>query len=824
MKQIKMKLTTIEIKMFFFICLSVIYTPCLKAQLFNKGVIKGSLVNDEKTPLGSATIFLKNNKDSSLYRTTLSNDQGIFSFDLIKEGTYFLEVSMSGFEKKTRQNIMVNETAPETDLGVIALTGVSKMLRDVMVKSQAPFIERQSDKTVVNVENSIIGAGTTVLEMMEKLPGVQITPDGHISLNGKPGVNVFIDGKATLISSEDLTGLLRGMSSSTIQKIEIMAKPSAKFDAAGNAGIINIVKKKNRKEGLNGSVNGSIGQGRYGKYNVGFMISLKNKGYNLFFNNTIVYNKTLFIREITSDIFDQDNSLTIEQVAKSYAVTSTKTYTPLLGADFYLSKKTSLSFSGTGAMQLSTVQINADMDELDNQKIKTKRVEFKSINRNKPYNYSASMHLMHQIDTTGKQISVDVDYSHYLYNPNQDITNALYDAGNIFLNESQSLLDGNRKLNIYAAKADYSQPLKGNGRLEFGWKSSYVNAVNNNKFYNKIGDQKVIDSSQSDYSVNKENINALYLNINKEYKKLTVEAGLRAEYTWNKGEQLFTGQQIKRSYVQLFPTLFVDYKINNEHAFNIKIVRRTDRVGYADMVPFRRPLSSTTYFTGNPNLRPQVSFNNELNYSFQDAFFVTIGFDFYHDYIKTMPFLDDNKTTVTRIPGNISSSRGYNIDLAYSKKLKPWWSTDNSFSFFNQSYKGSVNGFSLDDRGLPSFLLTTANTFFINKKFSAECRLKYKHKSRDVAETYDAFYSVNLGIKHLLFNNKGTLTINANNIFNSENRGSVDKYKNLNQYWYLRFDTRVVSVNFSYRFGKDKASIRTSSISDEEKQRTRISN
>lgn len=810
-----------------FICMGVllVFAHSLVAQPLNRGTIKGKLVNEQQAAISHASILLKNSADSLLYRTIQSNEQGTFSFNSIKAGNYFLEISIIGFKTIIKPGIVITDTLAEIDMGTVVLQNASKTLGEVVVQSKPPLIERHADKTVVNVENSIIGAGTTALEMMEKLPGVQVTPDGQIRLNGKSGVTVYIDGKAMLISAEDLAGLLRGMSSSAIQKIEIMTNPSAKFEASGGGGVINIVKKKNRKEGVNGSVGGGFGQGGYSRYNGNFLISYKNKYYNLVFSNSYIHNKQFFTREITTDIFDQNNSLRQEQVSVSNAITTTKTYTPSLGIDFYLSNRTSLSFSGTGSIQSSNVRMDANMDELDKQKIKTGRTDFSSINKSRPYNYMAGLHLAHQFDSTGRAISVDMDYSNYWTDPYQTIANFLYDTSNNFKQKGLSLLDGSRKLDIYAAKADYSQPLKGNALLEFGWKSSYVKAVNNNKFYNEINTQYHFDSSQSDYTINKENINALYVNLDKKYKKVGLQAALRAEQTTTKVEQLLTGYQVKRNYFWLFPSLSIDYKINDKHELTINTSRRASRPSYASMIPFRRPLSTTTFFKGNPNLVPEILYINEIKYNYQNTYFVTFAFDFHKDYISIIPILDDNKVTVTRTPSNIRRAFGYNVDLAYSKDLAPWWSTNNSFTFYYQRFKGTINDVSLNFDATHSFLFSTNNSFVINKSLSAECSFSYQHKNKFIGQTENAYSSLDLGIRKLLFNKRATIAINTNNILQSQNRASVDRYVNLVQYWYLKFDARVVRVNFTYRFGKGKAAaMRSRPVSDDEQRRTRISN
>lgn len=791
------------------------------AQSFYKGIIKGSLVNERKAPLMDATVILKNAKDSSIYRTALSTDGGIFLFHSLPEGNYFIEITSVGFEKMTTPGIQVNEAKAETDLGALEVKNASKMLGGITVKGQAPMIERQIDKTVVNIENSITGEGSSALEVMQKLPGVQVTQGGDITLNGKTGVTLFIDGKATYLSSADLANLLRGMASSSIQKIEIMTKPSAKFDAAGSGGVINIIKKRNRKEGLNGTVNGGLGWGRYGRYNCGFTTSYKNKGYNLFVNMAYLYNKTLLKTKITSDVFNESHLLT-EQLSENSNIRASNSYTPLLGMEFYLSKRTTLSLSGTSSIQVANNKTSSLLDELDSNKLKTGSLTFVNKVRDKPFNYIASLHLTHQLDTTGKEISLDLDYSKNWNRTNQDISNIFHDAGGSFMDDSNTILNQHRNLYICAAKADYSQPIRGNGRLEAGWKSSYVKADNDDKLYNVIGNAKQFDSSGSNHTINEENINAFYLNINKAYKKLTLQGGLRAEHTWTKGEQLQNGQLIKRNYVQLFPSLFLDYKINKNNGLNLKVARRTDRAVYSQMNPFRRPLSPTLFFQGNPNLKPQLSINTEIVYSWKNALFLTFGYDFFQDYIGTIPYLDTNNVTVTRVPTNIKGARSFNFDIGYSKKVNAWWSTNNNVTIYKQSFQGKTNEFSLDNKGILSYDFNQNNSFILNDKLSAETNFRIISKHRVIGTTYGGYYILNLGLKQKVLKNQGSLSLNVTNILQSEDESSTYEYRNIYQNWRANFYTRAVSLNFTYRFGKGKTSqLRAGQGSEEEQKRTR---
>ena len=734
--------------------------------------------------------------------------------------TIFLEVSVIGYNTFTKENILLTENDSIVNAGNLDLQTADKMLSEVIVKSAVPYIERKIDRTVVNIANSITSEGSTALEIMKKLPGVQVGTDGQISLNGKAGVNVYIDGKPTYLSSDDLSNLLNGMSASSVQKIEIMTNPPAKYDAAGTAGIINIIKKKNQKEGLNGSINAGFGQSYYSRYNTGFSLSYKNQQFNLFFNNTYGYNKNLSRRNVTSDILNVNDQLVTEQASANSDAGSSSDYRPTLAMDIYLSKRTTLTLSGTAGTGVSHNLISSGMDILDSTLKKTNHINFGSTLNIKPFNYTTGIQLSHQFDTTGNSINIDIDYSDYATSPLQRNVTSFYDANGSFINEADAVLRQHRQLNIYAATADYTKPLKNKGQFETGIKSSYVKAVNDNTYYNQAGGQTMVDSTQSNYSINDENINAAYVNLNKTYHKLSVQAGLRAEQTIAKGKQLLTGQTINQNYFQLFPSVFFDYVLNDKNTFNIKLSRRTERANYSEMVPFRRPQTATLYFQGNPNLKPQITWHNEISWSYKNSFSIDFGYDINRDYIRTLPFLDSNKTTITRIPTNIRGAHSWNIDIGYSKKILNFWSTDNILSIYQNYFTGMVNGFSLDNNGLPSIYLTTNNSFSINDELSAECNFEYNSKRQIVTSTFGAYSILSFGLKWFILKKKASIVINANNVLQTEGHNGIDRYRGLYQYSNFYFYTRSVSINFTCRFGRGKTvKAHINSGSEEEQKR-----
>jgi outer membrane receptor protein involved in Fe transport len=681
----------------------------------------------------------------------------------------------------------------------------SKMLQRVTIKANIPLVVHQLDKTVVNIAQNITTEGMTVWEALRKLPGVQVTPDGQITLNGKPGVNVLIDGKTTYLSAGDLQALLDGMQASGIQRIELMSNPSAKYDAAGTGGIINIIRKKNSRAGFNGSVNAGVTQGYYDSYNSSFTLNYKNDRFNLFFNDTYIYNKRFSAGHLNSTISGIDNQLLTDQVSDNKNNNTARSDRPTLDLDLYLSKRTTLTLSGTAGFGSTINGLVSAMDILDSLGSKVNHLAYTSNLKDNPFNYTAGVQLVRQLDTAGRSITINADHSEYRNYPLQTTYSTLDDATGNFVSETDNRLVQHRQLDIYAAKADYVQPANHKGNFEAGLKSSYVKADHDNTVYDQYGSVRVLDPAQSDYSVNTENINAAYVNLTQSWSGISAEAGLRAEQTVTKGTDLLTGDVVDLNYLQLFPTLFLNDKIDDQNILTLRLGRRTDRPDYHELVPFRRPQSATLFFQGNPNLKPQVSWHGELGWNFLHAFTLTLNGDLYSNYIRTFPFLDSNKTTITRRPTNVQKARSWEIDLNYSKKLFSWWQTDNTAAIYRNDFSGQAAGYSLDNPGIVSLQFNANNSFKISPVLYAECDFEYDTKRQYVNSTFGAYTDLDLGLKYTTFGGRGSFTLNGNNVLQSEDHYAIDRNAGLYQVSYMHFHTRSVSLNFAYRFGSGSA-------------------
>ncbi|MCW3466337.1 TonB dependent receptor [Chitinophaga nivalis] len=798
-------------------CLFLGMVVALKAQTGEKGNIHGSLSDTQGKGVRDATVMLSRTGHPAVLKTALSDATGKFLFDGLPPGSYTITITAPRFETFIRQDIAVRDAQPSVGLGALSLQPAVVKLNAVTVKGETPFIERRIDKTVVNVENSIVSIGASALEVLEKLPGVRVKQDGQINLEGKAGVTVYLDGKASQLSAEDLANLLRGMPASGIQKIELMPKPSARYDAAGSGGIINIVRKKNRKDGWNGSVNGGYGQGRYPKYNGGLDLGFRNRQYNLYLSYAYMANNTFRTAATTRRFLEPGNHFT-EFVSENYHIRKYRTHTPTAGVDFYLSKRTTLSVSGTGSFQ--TYRSNSDAWSLEsyNGAKPVNRYDFLNKTNDRLSNYAANMHLVHQTDTSGGELTVDLDYSYYRKTSSQDMINRKTRLADDSVGAENILLDQGGKLRIYSGKIDYVRPLRREIRLEGGIKLSYVRSDNLMAFVGGVGGP-LVPYSHNDFRYT-EQVNAAYLNLNKQWQKVTVQLGLRGEQTIGNGRQELTQQEVKQNYIQLFPSVFVDYKPNAVHGFNFQFGRRIDRPAYLDLNPLRRISNAISFMQGNPYLRPQLSYNAAVTWSWKGDLQTTLGYTRYTDFMTTMAFPDAEKGVSGTMLVNIEQGQSWNADVSYSKKINQWWTSNNSISVFYQAFRGRVNGIDFSNDGKPSFYINTNNNFAITKQWSAELTYWYLYKNLDGASVYEPNSSLSIGIKKSLFGNRGYLALNVTDLLKTEafvfntNSGSIYEL------WDIRNDTRAVKLNFNYRFGKgNNKKMKLRSGAEEERKR-----
>jgi hypothetical protein len=458
----------------------LLITGCLftLAGFTQTGTISGTLKDNSEKAIAGASASLLKAADSVQIKTTLTDNDGVFRFSGLPKGKYLVSLTNAGFKKKISAVVDLENDGSVHDLGTIKLTEDAKDLQAVNVTSKRPFMEQKLDKMIINVDAAVTNAGSNILEVLEKSPGVTIDKDGNISLKGKQQVLIMIDGRPTYLGPTELASLLKSMPASNADQIEIMTNPSAKYDASGNSGIINIKTKKNKQQGFNGSVNFNYTQGVYWRTNDNFNLNYRKGKFNFFANGG--YSKwnsfqdleinrkfrTPGIKDINA-IFDQETNMR----------TNSNNFMTKIGMDYYLSKKTTLGVITTGLFNPETFKSKSVSYLQDGNSNVDSIVYALSNSEGKWKNGTVNLNLRHQFDTTGRDISVDLDYASYNSQSSMDFTNTTYTPDWMPLDETILRGDLPVHIDIYSAKVDYSQNFM-KGKLEAGAKSSYVTTDN----------------------------------------------------------------------------------------------------------------------------------------------------------------------------------------------------------------------------------------------------------------------------------------------------------------------------------------------------------
>ncbi len=813
MKTFTLKICTTA--MLLLLCTATIFAQATKPQT----KVTGLLVDGTGKPLDFATVALLKATDSTIVKGMLSNESGHYAFDNIKPGTYLIKATNVGYDKALSAPFKIDSLPNEYTIPDLKLNQLSGTLKTVNITSTKPLIERKIDKTVMNVENSVLAAGNSAMEILQRAPGVTVDKDDNISLRGKQGVTVMINDKLTYLTPTQLATLLRSTDGTTIQSIEIITNPSAKYDAAGNSGIINIKLKKNKQSGTNGSITLGAGYGTYGKDNETLILNHKEGDLNIFGSFSHNDNKRsgdIYLKRIVADttFFNQHTSMPQLSNNNSYR----------LGADYDITTKNTIGFlfsgyfSGEQDNNFNNTNIGKSFTQIDSslQTISTIHQTYNSV----AFNVNDS----YKIDTAGQQINADFDYSKFknnstsYYNTNFYLPNGSSQHPNDFLGNITP-----STINIITGKVDYTKPITKDVKLETGVKYSDVKTDNNLN--------QTISTSVAYESVNHfiydEKIAAGYANLSKSYKKFSIQLGLRAEYTSSiaNGDSLNVSQIISRDYLDLFPSAFINQTINDKNSVSFSYSRRVDRPQYDNLNPFVYHLDPYTYQKGNPYLKPQYTNNFEFNYTYNNSINLSLGYSRTTDAIAeiTGTIVSTKATYVTQ--QNLQIQNSYSINLYSPYTITKWWTGDINATGFYLGFKSNgLEGQNLDN-GKVAYQLRANETFLPIQGYKFELSGNYQS-----ALTYALFnvkpqYSVDAGISHSFAKKKANLKFSVSDIFNTRTNDVSTVYAGTNLDIHQKHESRIARLTFTYNFGNNKIKVREhQSGSDSEKNRVKGGN
>ncbi|WP_435353409.1 outer membrane beta-barrel protein [Emticicia sp. SJ17W-69] len=801
------------------ITLFLLYGFMCHAQAPN-GKITGKIVDENQKVVEFANIMLHRSADSVFVKAALCNEFGLFEFENISNGSYFLKISHTNFEKYASPKFIISDETPVLDFKEIALKTSIKNLGEVSVKAAKPFIERQLDKIVVNVENSIVATGNSVLEVLERSPGIVVNQESSINLKGKAGIVLMIDGKPSPLSGTDLITYLKGIPAANIQSIEIITNPSARYDAAGNAGIINIKFKKDKNEGLNGSFTLSYGQGEYWKPSASVNFNYRKKKWNIFGSHSHAQPTQLTRFYINRKFFDESKNLISTFDQTSFTKQPISSDNSRFGVDYYLNKKTIIG------VMANTNWVKVERNGTTNAFITKSTGQLDYTNENfilsndKRFNGFANFNFKHTFDSTGKELTADIDFGKYNSKTIQDISNQNFSPSGqpIFTNKLATNQTGT--ISVKSFKADYVHPFSKTTKLEMGLKSSLVTSDNDVKFFDVINNQNKLDPSRSNNFIYKENVNAAYASFAKQLKKWDFQTGLRIEQTHTNGVQLTTGEKFERKYINFFPNVVLNKKFSENNQLSLSYSKRIDRPSYRQLNPFRIFVDSYTYVVGDPKLKPVITNLYELNHTFKGKYVTTLSYNKSKQSITDIFVQEDDTKISYQIPANLQDFEQLNLGLYIPFSIKNRVNSTFTGSANWNKYTSPLQGGTLENQ-YKSWDARLSNNIILGKGWTAELTGFYQSKSVWGLFIIKSLAQVSMGIQKVSKDKLSTFKFGLTDMFLTNHIAVIVKYQNMDFFTDRTWDSRVATISYSYRFGKNtvaRARQRNTGVEDEKRR------
>jgi len=698
-----------------------------------------------------------------------------------------------------------------------ALTKVDSLTAVTVAGRKLP-VERKQGKTIINVEASVTNTGSTVLEVLEKSPGVTVDRNGGIALNGKAGVLVMIDDKPTYLTGDDLNNLLSSMNSSQVAQIELISNPTAKYDAAGNAGIINIRTKKNRNDGFNGSFTTSYGQGVYPKNNNSLVLNYRAGRVNAFLNYSVNASKYLTSLYAYRKYYDDNRNVTAILEQPAYFTGTVVNNTVKAGLDYSIAPATVVGVAVTGM----DIHRNGNNEATASWLQPDGSVDSSILTRSKPVNRfrNGAVNLNgRRALSKNADLSADFDYLHYQMEGKQDFNNQLQAPGGydeVFRSDIPTTID------IASGKLDYTLRAGPGVVVAAGLKSSSSHTENAATYQNLENQQWVEDQARSNHFVYQENIQAAYGSVEGKFRSLSYQGGMRYEYTSYTAHQFGNIQQkdssVSRNYGSLFPSGYLTYRVDSVNSLTLTFGRRTDRPPFQTLNPFLYIINKYTYQTGNPYLLPQYSWNFEVSHQYGSLLTTGLSYSRITDYFSQIFLSDTSKTILYYTQGNVGRVNNFGASASLSLSPLKWWSIELT-AVFNYKQLRGFNGNSYTT-SISQLNINVSNQMSFGKGYAGELSGFYTTRARnDVQELLYPAGQVHMGLSKAVLNKKGTVKLGFRDIFYTGAMEGLTSFPDATEYFKLKRDSRVLSLSFTYRFGKSFKVTRHQDGAGDEKDR-----
>lgn len=755
--------------------------------------VKG-IVKDSTQVIAFANVILTDS-NGEMKTGTITEEDGSFNLTT-QQGTYTVTVSFLGYQT-WKQTISVDQNL---DLGIISLNSQDNELGEVVVTAEKPLIERKADRLVFNVRSSVFANGVSADELLKNVPRIDPTSDG-LSIIGKSSVQIMINERLLNLSGDDLKNYLKSLRSENIEKIEVITNPSAKYDAAGNSGLINIKLKKNSKLGFDGYITSTYTQRT--KPSLGQSLKLNYSTEKLILEYNIYYgNDTRNIIHENEYIFENDTRISDEDTERQ-----NKGLSNSFNMDYKVSTNSNLGFY-------------FNYNDWDNDLIYTSKVKYRD-NDNNIYrtqslpsqlygdykNLSISPYYDIQLDTVGSKLKLNYNYVSNKTDSKNSLVAETF-SGDFETMEDRSTSQNNvvNDFKINSLNIDFEFPWD-SYKLDTGFKFSQFDTDNDISFYDTTSGTPVLDTVISNRFLYEERIYAGYINVNKKFSEnFHASIGLRYENTSVEGNSITQQERFTNDYDNFFPSLSLSYDPSERNSFYLSYNKRILRPTLFDVNPFRVYQDAFNFSVGNPNLLPSITDNVELGYVYNGNLSLALFSSKIKENTAYVTTVNNNQIIVTQ-PLNILTTYDTGIDLSYNWKILPRL---NSFNSFNLTYqKSKSSNISFPDENLKGFnsIIASYNTLSLNEDRSNKVFVNAYYAFSGVEGIYQSknVFMLRLGTSLSFLNRNLNINIYATDVFNTTIARNTIDFNEFILKNRIFNDNRSLSISATYKFGNNKS-------------------
>ena len=786
--------------------LGILFTVLFSTIIFSQ-TVKGR-ISDKNDIIPFANVTIKDTQNKIIAGTT-SDDTGLFKLK-ITEGNYTIQVNYLGY-KSYNKEISVTQNL---NLKTIILQEDTQSLDEVVIKTEKRVLERKIDRLVFNVEKSIAASGGNGLYLLRITPGVQIQ-NGTLEILGKGATQVMINGRISPLEGDELVSFLSGFSANDIKKIEVITNPPAKYDAAGNGGLINIVLKKGVQDSWRNSTSISYNQNNYN------FTTLTN---NFFYNkNKISFSGSLNATKGSVENLEGiliDYPLNFWNIDLNSEIVKDQ-FSGRFLIDYAVSEKTTFGLQYLGNATTPNIIGTTTSSIFDNNNnLQTKLVnEGDNMIDNK--NHALNFHLITQLDSLGKNISFDADYFTFNSENSRDFFTEEFNNTNTLQGINSAALNiSNQEIENFSGKIDVDFPMK-KATISYGIKASFTNTKSDVLFFDTITGNPVLDVNQSNEFNYEENILAGYISGNTNLnEKLKIQFGLRLEDTKTKGVNAEINEETVNNYTKLFPSLYFSYAKNNNNNFGFAYGRRINRPNFRNLNPFRFYINNNSYSVGNPFLQPSFSDNFEFSHLYKKNLNTSLSLNVTTDGFGVI-FNTDNinqDQIITR--ENYFTQYTFKFEESFSYNKVSWFKSQNSFNLIGYVTKFTQDFGTNPKNGMQVFI-NSNNTISLSENTKLQVNSYYSSQHNRGLFSIGQMFDLSFGLQHK-FKNKIKMSLQFNDVLNTASlRDYVSNINGIEQNYRQNESSRNFRISLSYEFGNKKVTVKDRGFgNDEERKRS----